>query len=211
MRGEQGGELVGDRHVTGGAASLEAPGASLHGKPALREPHIPPPERGGAILRDYLAEPEPSVRHERIERAPGRRDGLQATPRTSFFRSAIPPWSRVRARRGLRLCLILKPASVLRQWPCRRPPELLLTRRATSSWGTCHTREDLQALVQIAGALGIGISTEELAVREWMSRALQAAGVLLQRVDTDAAWDRVRVTLARKRYLTGAQVRRSGQ
>jgi len=77
--------------------------------------------------------------------------------------------------------------------------------------GDVSHQEDLQALVQIAGALGIGISTEELAVREWMSRALQAAGVLLQRVDTGAAWDRVRVTLARKRYLTGAQVRRSGQ
>lgn len=65
--------------------------------------------------------------------------------------------------------------------------------------------DDVQQLVQIAGILGIGESNEDPAVCEWMAARVKDAGAALIS-DDGAAWDRVRVALARKRCLTGDEV-----
>lgn len=73
--------------------------------------------------------------------------------------------------------------------------------------GDVSHQGDLQGLLMLARNLGIGHSTDEAPVREWMAEQCLLADALLSGSDDGAAWDRVRVALARKRHLTGDEVR----
>ncbi|MSR23011.1 MAG: hypothetical protein EXR92_05645 [Gemmatimonadetes bacterium] len=67
-------------------------------------------------------------------------------------------------------------------------------------------RTDLFDMVQVAGVLGVGRSSDDPAVQEWMSSRVMLAGEILF-ADDGAAWDRVAAALLRKKVLTGDQVR----
>lgn len=71
-------------------------------------------------------------------------------------------------------------------------------------WHSMHESDEAQ-LVAIARKLGIGNSVSEPAVGQWMDERIQQARQLLER-DDGAAWDRVRVTLEAKRFLTAEGV-----
>lgn len=66
-------------------------------------------------------------------------------------------------------------------------------------------RDDLQQIVQIAGALGLGGSTDEAPVREFVGSAVRNAAAVLS-ADGEVAWDRVTVALFRKQTLSGGEV-----
>lgn len=70
---------------------------------------------------------------------------------------------------------------------------------------TC--RDDLQQIVQIAGWLAIGSSTDESAVREFIDRAVHGAGEHLLDADDGVAWDRVTTALFRRSFMTSDEVR----
>lgn len=63
-------------------------------------------------------------------------------------------------------------------------------------------REDLQDILQIAGALGLG----DPAIRDFMTQAIERAGQALDR-DGGQAWVIITEALLDKKSLTGDQVR----
>lgn len=67
-------------------------------------------------------------------------------------------------------------------------------------------KDDLQSLVQIAGALGVGKSTADPEVERWINERLAVAESVLV-ADGGEGWDRVAATLMRKQSLTGDAVR----
>lgn len=67
-------------------------------------------------------------------------------------------------------------------------------------------RTDLESMIQIAGNLGIGMSTDQRAVKDWMQDCVgRAAGALF--ADNGVAWDRVTDALLGRGHLTGDDVR----
>ena len=67
-------------------------------------------------------------------------------------------------------------------------------------------RDDLQQLVHIAGALGIGESTDDASVRAFVDAALAVASDRLVTQDSGVAWDRVTTALFRKKSLSAEEV-----
>jgi hypothetical protein len=71
--------------------------------------------------------------------------------------------------------------------------------------GDLACRSDVRSLVAVAAALGIGRSTEEPKVREFIADAYErAAEVLFE--DDGRGWDAVTLALAEHRYLSGDAV-----
>jgi hypothetical protein len=68
-------------------------------------------------------------------------------------------------------------------------------------------RDDLEMLVKIASRLGVGNSTDEEAVRNFVDTAVSNAEAVLTQ-DTGVAWERVTTSLLRKKRLTAQEVRR---
>ena len=67
-------------------------------------------------------------------------------------------------------------------------------------------RGDLQDIVQIAAVLGLGESSNDPAIRDFMTRSIKRAGEALDR-DGGRAWDIITEALMEKKALTGDQVR----
>lgn len=67
-------------------------------------------------------------------------------------------------------------------------------------------RDDLFQMVQIGGALGIGESTDDPAMKEWIQVRLERAETLLRQDDADA-WNRVGAALLQAGKLSGDEVR----
>jgi hypothetical protein len=65
---------------------------------------------------------------------------------------------------------------------------------------------DLQDMLQIAGVLGLGESTNDPAVKDFMTRSIKRAGEALDR-DGGRAWDTISEALLDKKALTGDEVR----
>lgn len=68
-------------------------------------------------------------------------------------------------------------------------------------------RDDLYGVLQCASALGIGNSTEEEAVRDFISSRYQRAVEVLIDEDKSAAWGRVTAALLERERLSGDEVR----
>jgi hypothetical protein len=78
--------------------------------------------------------------------------------------------------------------------------------RGASPFGA-ECRDDLFGVVQIAGVLGVGNSSDEEDVRAFVSAAVATAKEALEGRDDGIAWERVTTALLRKTALTGDDVR----
>ena len=68
-------------------------------------------------------------------------------------------------------------------------------------------QDDLYQLVHLAAVLGIGNSTEQPAVKQWVADSVERATKVLVTYDDGAAWDLVTSALLECEELTGDEVR----
>lgn len=147
-----------------------------------------------------------SIRRELITASSGRPSSVPLRPGEAFVSAGYTTLVNGTTEQWVRALPDATARESLKNFGAQAGAGIVAEMRRGAVLSDVSHRDDVQQLVQIAGILGIGTSTAEPEVRQWIAERIAVAEAVLQD-DGGASWDRVAATLARKQILSGDQVR----